>query len=134
MLNESETSNRAWQELDSKAKEKGRKKVRNARKMERIMKGKRVKIYAVSGKINTVRDIAYNRDLDFIMISEAGLGKRKEPELRGYTAFRADHVNKSRGSVMYVRDGYIPTTLRINEKEENTVSSEFIQDLLQRLH
>ena len=35
-------------------------------------------------------------------------------------------MNRTRGSVMYVRDGYIPTTLIINEKEENTVGSEFI--------
>ena len=81
-----------WVRLYPKAKEKARKKVRNARKMERIMKGKSVKIYAVnahslSGKIDTVRDIAYSRDLDFIMITEAGLGKRKEPELRGYTLY-----------------------------------------------
>ena len=67
-------------------------KVRNARKMERVMKGKRVKIYAVNShtltnKIESLRDIAYRRDLDFIMVSEAGLEKRKEPELRGYTAY-----------------------------------------------
>ena len=41
------------------------------------------------------------------MVSEAGLEKRKEPELRGYTAYRADHNKCTRGSVMYVRDRYV---------------------------
>ena len=78
------------------------------------MKGKNVKVYSVnanqlSGKFETVQDMAQRRNLDFIMISEAGLGKRKEPELSGYTAFRADHEYRTRGSVMYVKDIYIPT-------------------------
>ena len=61
--------------------------------MARVMKGKRVKIYAVNShtlknKIESLRDVVCRRDLDF---SEAGLEKRKEPKLKGYTAFRADH-------------------------------------------
>ena len=57
--------------------------MRKSRNMARVMKGKRVKIYAVNShtlknKIDSLRYVACRRDLDFIMVSEAGLEKRKK--------------------------------------------------------
>ena len=77
------------------------------------MKGKKVKVYSVnadklSNKLDSVQDIVQRRDLDFIMISEAGLGKKKSPVLKGYTSFRADHKHKNHGSIVYLKELYTP--------------------------
>ena len=47
--------------------------------------------------------------------------------MNNFTAFRADQGGKTMGSMMYVRNWYVPTILGIHEKEEDTVSSEFIK-------
>ena len=70
--------------------------------------------------------MTYKRDLDFVHITEAGLEDETSPKMRGFTPFRANYTKYTSASVIYVRDGYVPTLLRISETEESTVESEFI--------
>ena len=49
--------------------------------------------------------------------------EEKESKIKGFNPFRANHIKCTRGSIIYVRDGYVP---RIIETEENTVEHEFI--------
>ena len=62
------------------------------------------------------------------MISEAALNGRSPPVIDGFESFRANQEKVTRGSVMYVRKGYIPTSVRIREKEEQTVRSEMLSE------
>ena len=122
--------------LDPKTKERERKKARNEKKIERIMMGKTVKVYAVNAatvtnKIDTVHDMIQRRDPDFVMISEAGLRDKKSPVIKGYTSFRTDHKNKNRGSIIYMKELFPKVALRVAETNEETVGSEFIHIRLQ---
>ena len=77
-------------------------------------------------KIDSVRETLTNRKVDFAMISDAALRRRSPPVINDFESFRADHKKVTRYSVMYVMRGYIQTSVRIREDEEETVSSEFI--------
>ena len=95
------------------------------------MKGKKMKIYCVnantmSNKLATVYDIVQKREMDIIMINEAGLNTRKAPTITGYTVFRTDHEHKNRVSLVYLRNMYTDVTLNIVGKEDKTVESEII--------
>ena len=95
------------------------------------MRGKIVRIWSantrhLSKKIDSVREILFNRQIDYEMIREAVLSGKAPPVIDDFTPFSFDHKKIIRGSIMYVRNGYIPTTLRIKEREEDEVSSEFM--------
>ena len=79
--------------------------------MSRLMMDKKMKIYCVnantmSNKIATVFDIVQRREMDIVMINEAGLKTNKAPTIVGYTVFRTDHEHKNRGSLLYLKNMY----------------------------
>ena len=80
----------------------------------------------MTNKLATVYDIIQRRDLDFAMISEAGLKTQKSPKIEVYTAFRTNHAHKNRGSIIYMKEMYTKVTLRIEDPEEKDVDSEII--------
>ena len=57
----------------------------------------RVNKNRLNNKIGSLRQSANNKQLDFIIISEAGLENRKEPQIKNFTAFRVDR-KKSEGN------------------------------------
>ena len=131
--NEQQSKSRAIKLLTMapKTREKERKKERKESKIKRIMMNKKMKVYSVNAdtmtnKLATVYDIIQRRDLDIAMISEAGLKTRKPPEIEGYTAFRTDHENKNRGSIVYIKNMFTKVTLRIEDPKEKDVDSEII--------
>ena len=82
-----------------------------------------VKLFSVNSnrlnaKTKSVRDVTCRHDLDFVHSTEAGLQQEAEPKIKGFTPFRANHRNYNRGSIIYVRDGYIANILRISENEK----------------
>ena len=60
--------------------------------------------------------------IDFVMISEAGQ-KGLPTSNNGFTYLRAEEERLTRGSVMYVRNDYIPMTVRVKEPEEDKTGS-----------
>ena len=107
------------------------KKEREGTKMSRIMMDKKMKIYCVNAntmtnKIATVFDIVQRREMDIVMINEAGLKTNKAPTIEGYTVFRTDHEHKNRGSLIYLKNMFTDVTLKIEDNEEKTVESEII--------
>ena len=85
------------------------KKERKGTKMNRIMMDKKMKIYCVNNnmmtnKIATVFDIVQRREMDIVMINEAGLKTNKAKIIEGYTVYRTDHENKNRGSIIYLKN------------------------------
>ena len=77
-----------------------------------------MKSHRLKAKKNSIRDVTCRHDLDFIHITEAGLQQEAEPKIMGFIPFRANHINYNRGSIIYVRDGYIANILRISENEK----------------
>ena len=122
---------RNWLKQGPEEKEKPKKQIKKERTMLRVMRGKIVRIWSantrhLSKKIDSVREILFNRQIDYEMIREAVLSGKAPPVIDDFTPFSFDHKKIIRGSIMYVRNGYIPTTLRIKEREEDEVSSEFM--------
>ena len=86
-----------------------KKKERKGTKMKRIIMNKKMKIYSVNAnimtnKVATVFDIVQRREMDIVMISEAGLKANKAPAIEGYTVYRTDHERKNRGSIVYLKN------------------------------
>ena len=80
-------------------------------KMVRVMKEKIGKIYSVNAKhlpnkMLTLKNTSYNRDLDFVQTTEAGLGTNEPEEMKGFRAIKLEHKSPNRGSVLYVRNEY----------------------------
>ena len=74
----------------------------------------------------------YNyKDLDFVHITEAGLGTNKCKEMKGYRAIKLEHKSNNRESVLYVREEYYGCIVRIQETKEAKIGSEIIHVLLE---
>ena len=65
----------------------------------------------VRNKIDSGKEALSKRRVDFEMIREANLRGRSPPVIEGFQSFRADHKKITRGSVMYIRRGYIQTSV-----------------------
>ena len=56
--------------------------------------------------MTTMMHTSYTRDIDFVHITEAGLGTKLPEEMKGCRAIKLEHDSPSRGSVMYVKEEY----------------------------
>ena len=71
----------------------------------------KVKPYSVNANrlrntIMSIQDTSYNRNPDFVHITETGLRTHAAPEMKGFQPFKDDHKNQNRGSVLYMRYEY----------------------------
>ena len=53
--------------------------------------------YHLHNKMMTLKHTSYNRDLDFVHISEAGLGTNEPEEMKGFRAIKLEHKSSNRG-------------------------------------
>ena len=93
----------------------------------RVMNNKIVKLFSVNSnrlknQMMSLKDTTYNRDLDFVHVTEAGLGVEAAADMKGFRAFKVEDDKHTRGSVLYLREEYARQLLRVEGTEVKNVT------------